>query len=387
MEKSNSLTYPLPLIDRQGFVVPGSLSHSKLSKYERCPFDYKLHYIDGARALRREEYFALGSGVHSYLEGAGLSKFVGEDMKGQHRNGRAYSKRYIEGYLARLQKDGATVDPDHMQEIKGLASEIDELGRRAWEYLQPEKWTIMQSEIDGKPLIEYSGSIDITRETAGSFREFVYAVDLVARDEHGHVWLIDYKTRQSAFTDHELEEASRQFALYQYALKAGGVLSDPIAGTITFQILDRLPEAPRVLKNGGLSRDKSQCCDWKTYKSFLIAAGKDPADYADMEAALSSKEFHRLTKNYRGDREVLAMWAAAMATARHIGKAHTEAALVTQQSRSYNPLVSTGGAFPPYFRGGHMGCKNCDKKPLCFENMRGGDAAFILSTQYTVNGK
>ncbi len=111
-------------------------------------------------------------------------------------------------------------------------------------------------------------------------------IDAVLRDkETGEIWIVDYKTR-TKFKDDEEELYNLQLSLYTKMLESR--LGCKIAGTMIWQVSNRLEESPRMLKSGTMSREKINC-SWDKYKKCLLEKGLDPADYFDMQRKLDLK--------------------------------------------------------------------------------------------------
>lgn len=373
MKKENTAlpTYPISPLTEENFANGGPLSFSKVGKYIRCPKKYELHYLEGLRPREREERFMLGSAVHAFLEGCARRKVLLDlaekrSMWEEFCSGIEYVNDYIDKHFDSL-GGVENVTGEYWDEVIALRAEACMIGARAWNFFKPHEWKI--AIIDGTPAIE----IELKLALPVFFEGFIGYADLIAEDKDGHLWLIDYKTRVSAFTDYQLEEASTQFALYQYVLNCMGY---PVEGTITFQCLDKLPEAPKVLKNGKISRAKNQNCDWETYKDFVIRAGLNVEDYLDMRQTLAGKEYFRLTKNYRQMNEVREVWGEFMKTAQRIYTEH-----VAKANETLN------NAFPMHLKGGRMGCIQCSFYDYCMESLRGGDTDFIIETRFTRKGK
>jgi hypothetical protein len=162
------------------------------------------------------------------------------------------------------------------------------------------RWKVL--EIGGAPLIEHKLGVD-----TASGVPFIAIIDLCAIDtETGLAWLIDWKVRDK-FTDEEAEQYNAQMCIYQHMLAMQGI---QVAGTCTWQIRNRVPAVPKMLKNGTALSRGAIATDWQTYRDAITSNGLNPHDYADMEAKL--KPFDRPVFTHRSAAMCEGVWSQTM---------------------------------------------------------------------------
>ena len=120
---------------------------------------------------------------------------------------------------------------------------------------------------------------------------YVGTIDRVAIDEHGRLWLIDYKSAKMFSTSHY--DTDPQVTAYCWA--ASVLYPDhEVAGFIYQQHLKELAKPPETLKSGKLSLNKSQRTTRQLYREGLInlygAIENAPPDYVTFLNELAASE-------------------------------------------------------------------------------------------------
>lgn len=110
-------------------------------------------------------------------------------------------------------------------------------------------------------------------------------VDLVLKRSDG-IWVIDHKSHKTRPSWNGLENDDQLTAYCYLFWRSTGIIP---RGVIYNALLKRLPEEPRRLKDGSLSRDKSQAVTYDTYLQQIEAIGDDPKKYTDMLTYLAQK--------------------------------------------------------------------------------------------------
>jgi len=98
-------------------------------------------------------------------------------------------------------------------------------------------------------------------------------------------YILEWKTRDRIMP-REFDEMQIQAPFYQYLVFTEYGLETQ--GWVTVQVARKFRKLPRILKNGTISRDKSQNTDWNTYSQFVLSMGEDPEDYSEMRDALKT---------------------------------------------------------------------------------------------------
>ena len=238
--------------------------------------------------------------------------------------------------------------------IKTLIDEVIEIASpltvRALGYLDLDRWETV--EYQGKPLVETKLVIPMP-----GWKGFVSIIDWVARDKKTNMtWTIDHKFRKQLQPD-EAEEFNLQAAIYQFVEKTCGIHT---IGSMTNQILMKLPSQPKQNKDGSMSRTKIST-DWPTYELALINAGLDVLNYLDMKDKLNV-EFLRQSYAYRNETEVNNIWHEIV------------------ESTSSEILLGR----VPIRNQTFMNCRSCWMKDYCMEELRGGDLDWLMKTQYKI---
>lgn len=146
----------------------------------------------------------------------------------------------------------------------------------------------------GEPLVECEFRIPLR---AGI--ELVGTFDRIVKDEYGLYWIEDYKTTAAIQTDKL--EFDIQAGIY--TLAAENVLGFGFEGVIWTQFAKRVPSVPAILKNGSVSKSKTQATTYEIYRRTLKEVyGEIPQEYipilnhfASLENA-EGNQFIRSTK-------------------------------------------------------------------------------------------
>lgn len=177
---------------------------------------------------------------------------------------------------------------------------------------------------------------------------------IVENRENGSVWLLEHKfPGQLRSEDSLLLDA--QIGIYQFAANKKGL---PVVGTIFDQALGKAPVQPARLKDGSFNRARVST-DWETYRSCLVEAGYNPADYAEMEAKLDV-EFYRRTLIYRPPVEQ---------------KIFAEELKRRIWAMNNKHIFRTESIF---------NCGACSYRELCIESLKGRDITDIVEHEFVV---
>lgn len=173
--------------------------------------------------------------------------------------------------------------------LPGDWEELDSMSKGMLNYYT--EWLKTRDEFqtywhDGVPQVEVQFQIPIPIDPeivkAAGYDEVRYqgTIDRVCVDEHGRLWLLDYKTAKQFNISHL--DLDSQITSYCWA---GSVLypGQDIAGFIYQQHKKNLPSIPKPLQSGRLSVAKNQSTTWRLYKMGLEALYGDVANCTAQE--------------------------------------------------------------------------------------------------------
>lgn len=121
--------------------------------------------------------------------------------------------------------------------------------------------------IDWK-FIEPLCSPDRFRRIRALYDEVIYSLtlDRVIVDEHGQLWIVEYKSAKAMQTAHFLNDPQ----VTTYVWGANTIYQEPVAGVIYQQHKKAVPNEPRLLQNGTFSVAQNQSVTHRSYRDALI---------------------------------------------------------------------------------------------------------------------
>ncbi|CAB4144031.1 PD-(D/E)XK nuclease superfamily [uncultured Caudovirales phage] len=189
--------------------------------------------------------------------------------------------------------DTGNADPVEMQELWDLCESVAKNYQKQWRDADSQ-FKVLATELQfAIPLTEtltYTGTID-----------------LVLEDKDGKVWFMDHKTTNNIESYEKRVDMDRQISRYWYALQQLGY---DVQGFIYNIILKDVPEAPAVLKNGTLSKNKSAKTTYQLYLDAIMDNHENADDYEEILQHLKAQEtengnrFFRRIKVYRLQAEI-----------------------------------------------------------------------------------
>lgn len=255
--------------------VKNTFRGSEITDFLRCPKRYNYGWIQNLEPKVQNQKLTLGSAVHKFLE----------LWYAEHR-----AMEAIDAMIQYIQ--------EHTQDMEQV--EIDELIELARgicvNYIQHYGidlgWTVLA--------VEKQFSITFNDGTV-----YNGMIDLIVEDDDGHIWFIDHKTTISIDSYDKNSDMDRQISRYWWALEQLGY---NIHGFIYNIILKDVPVAPKILKSGALSKDKSQKTTYDLYMKAIEDNNLKVSDYEDFLQQLKEypKEFFRRLEVVRTDSEKLA---------------------------------------------------------------------------------
>jgi hypothetical protein len=165
------------------------------------------------------------------------------------------------------------------QELPNDVADLVEMGKGMLNYYQ-DYWVKGRDElttlvVDGVPQVEVNFTVEVPFDVRGHFPDspfdrVVYAgtIDRVTVDEHGRIWLVDYKTAKQMKATH----FSNDSQVTSYCWAASRLYDRPVAGLIYWQFLKAIPKPPEPLVSGGISVAQNQRTTHRLYREALIKA-------------------------------------------------------------------------------------------------------------------
>lgn len=315
-------------------------SYSRMRTYRSCGYKYNFIYNMGYVPIVTEVAPTLGSAGHAGLAAGYLGQSIEGALEEWKSGFVSNHPMYILGDMDVVRVLGEMAD-----EVVQQASVIVP---RVLEELHLDEWELINYK--GVPLVEAKFAFPVSH-----WKGFTAVIDAVARHKPtNRVWVIDNKFRK-VLQSEEVEEMDTQLPIYQQGLWSLGIET---VGTMTNQVLSKVPAQPKVNKDGSMSRARISTT-WDVYRRALLENNLDPMDYLEMKDKLDV-EFFRQTYIYRNRQQVQAIWdEVVQETCREM----------------YNS--------PSHVRNlGSLGCRNCGIKDYCMEDLRGGDMEYILETMF-----
>lgn len=112
-------------------------------------------------------------------------------------------------------------------------------------------------------------------------------IDGLIRMPNGLLWILEHKTA-SNFGNLEWTAYDAQCTGYVWA--AGQLADSPVQGMVFNFLRKEVPQPPKVLANGMLSKDKRQLTTLELYKQALFEGHHNTAQYAEILAHLERRE-------------------------------------------------------------------------------------------------
>lgn len=191
--------------------------------------------------------------------------------------------------------------------------------------------------------------------------KLVGRVDGIVRTRDGAYWVLEHKTSSAGWS---AEERNRDFQTLAYLYLASRTIDEPLTGVIWNILIKRKPEKPRVLKNGQLSRDKSQPTTYDLYREAIRELGLREEDYADVLEYLRTVGFQTF---FQRD--------FVVRSTQELARFERYVQRILYELRSATP----DWAIPnPSWR-----CAYCEYASLCRAVEHGDDTSILLQTLYT----
>lgn len=196
------------------------------------------------------DHFWFGTGIH----------FALEDYHGY--NMYEFPERAFLAYVEATQAAGKR--PVDLKDLTDLGVSTLQYYSRYW---LRNRQSLNTYWVDGKPQVEVRFEIELP-PFQFTDKKVIYhgTIDRVAADEHGRLWVVEYKTAKQFQVYHF--DTDDQVTSYCWA--ASCIYNRPIAGVIYMQFKKKLPELPRILQNGKVSTNKAQGTTAIMYRQTLL---------------------------------------------------------------------------------------------------------------------
>jgi len=257
-----------------------ALSATDLEMLVACP--QKFHFFTEKRLVSKwmNDNFLLGQTVHWML----ANYYASVDPT-------TTTDEYISSVVDKAVSQGFFYT-GNMADLVTTCEEILEY-YMLWCRPQDEAWKILA--------VEAPFELDVT-----DTRKVHGVIDLLVQDQHtNEIWIVDHKTSGKGPDANNTVQYtfSMQANLYPWALNHDAVFGKkripflslgygPVSGIIYNVISKSPPSAPRMLKNGGLSKDKAQRTTAEWYLTEIERLGLDVRDYEEVLASLRERQYN-----------------------------------------------------------------------------------------------
>ena len=332
------------------------VSVSQLQSLMACPQRWSYQYIEKLHPRIERPYLTIGKLCHLGMEAAMKCRWAGSKQYHVIEGcGIAAIKAGWEGFMESV----PFLDEEIPVQQDLLDDALDVFCQSLREF-NPLRWDVVSVVKDGAyaPALELHFCLPCPG--VGGLQGYI---DAILRDlETGLTWCVDYKFRKSLAPDDD-EQFNIQNAVYMRACRLMGI---DVVGSITWQHLNTPAATPTILKSGKISRAKIKTT-WQRYSQFCMHNDQDPEDYRDeMEPKLSEIEWWRATKEYRNNATINRIW----------GRVIVPFAIDVADYKSGKKIVNSREMFP-------WNCKSCQFAELCQAELRGYDAEYIRSVNYS----
>lgn len=351
---------------------------SEVSDFLRCRYKWSESWINGLKPKKPQTALLFGTLFHKYMEGY-------------------YSGGTPEDGFNAMQKLLFETDTSSMDEV-----EINDMWNLLLDVTKNyvDHWKSEDSEL--KVIgTEVHFRIPLDEQIA-----FEGTIDLIYEDQDGNLWFADHKTTSSIEKYEKSAIMDRQISRYWWALQqlcagngeietklhdsgkvdigwmpvSSGLFKElhgkQVHGFIYNIIKKEIPEPPKVLKGGGLSKDKSQKTTYYLYMQALmqyVPTEKwfEYTEILDMLQEHKDRYFKRVPV-YRLQQEVDASIREFWATSLDLN----QVANMDDVSRTYAT-----------YRNIAQDCVWCAYQSICAAGIEGSDVEMIRNTLYTTEEK
>lgn len=356
-------TYDTPCLYYEDDMTPeGMVSVSQINTFLACRRRWEYSYVEDLRQRRERDYLTVGKLCHAGMEAAMRLRWdyamggEGTDLGRITQAGCIAINDMWEDYM-----EVTDFLDEELPEQRELLARALDVFSEALEEFDPLRWMPLTVVRDGEPIPALE--LHFVVPCAGSQGLHGY-IDAVMEDrETGQVWCVDYKFRRTLAADDD-ERFNLQNAVYMMACRQMGV---DVVGSMTWQHYNTPCSVPKFNRDGSISRVKIRCT-WPRFRRFVIDAGLDIADYAEMADKLADVEMCRTTREVRSDEMIDLVWDQV------VESASTEIGLIRE---SLSHTLCTPSMDP-------WTCRLCSFQSLCQAELRGYDVDYVREAEYTL---
>lgn len=243
-------------------------SQSQQRTLLRCPKRYEYHYVRRIRPQTDDNRFLFGRAVHKFLE-----VYYGMQIDNKYTKDEAFKHAYKAFHDYTQQH---FPDSDEAHEQAELAEGVIN------HYIQ---WALDNDNFNVL-------GVEIPFELPLGDTVFVGHFDAII-EINGKYWIMEHKTANQMTTRHTLWD--KQVTAYIMAAKEHGI---PVEGVIYNTLKKAVPEKPRVLKSGKLSKSLNQNITFNSYMEAIHDLGHDPSAYQDVLDKLETRENTFFSREY-----------------------------------------------------------------------------------------
>lgn len=359
------------------YIVRGS----EMQDFLRCRLRWKYAWVDGFRPKTVNGKLFFGTLFHKFAE-----------IFYNHLNAcevEVAKDCAVKTMLQLAQEtDTSGMEQVEYDELIDLVTKVADNYVSQWGHMDEDNWEVIATELNFMiPLtdtIGYEGTIDL----------------LVRNRLDGKLYPVDHKTTSSLEKYEKNSIMDRQISRYWWALQQlqkghgfikypdsdewfdvqkyceltgkQGVLQGEIGGFIYNIILKDYPVPPKVLKKGGLSKDKGQKTTYELYMKAIEENELNPDDYQDILEYLkeNGKEFFRRAEVYRNQDEINA--------------AIKEFYWTVKEMKGIREWLKDGATDEICYRNITSDCHwDCAYKDVCVAGFDGSNVDYLLNTLYT----
>ena len=347
------------------------LSTTERQEFKECrrKWDFSSYSRQALEPDRPALALWFGTGVHYVLE----KFYMDEQLNYGTPEASVFSitdcwNEWVDLEIAKVEKSQKGLWPEQIQELRDSVALGEKmlLGYINWAAKEdhhggvPFKQILFTEEEFAVPLKSEDGAYYRFKDANEQQWELwlVGRIDLIIQDTDNRIWVLDHKTSKDKL-DKELLTLDDQMTMYIWAIQQ--ILEVQIAGCLYNVLRKKIPSIPRVLKAGGLSKDKSIDTTYDVYLSTIYANDLDPADYQEILSHLSEKnsQFFERVAVKRNQHEIA--MAGRMVLMEGID-------MLNAPYIYPNPTWDCGW--------------KCDFKQLCLATNRNDDVAYLKTTLY-----
>lgn len=325
-------------------------SYSDLDSFAECARKYFYRVVQRLQRKRRDKNLVQGIAMHGAMMIGFLTmqRGFGEDPV-----------EAIEGYFGQLYEEWEKLTfTDDMVELEELLEESFFIVREYFDRHVDPTWEILHVEE------QFFATLDTGQVVS-------FTPDLVIRDRHGYVWIVDHKSTQGV-PQHGVPFADMQALMYFTGVKA---LYPETRGFIFNYLRKKLPSEPRLTK----TKKKETGMPWIASIKTLDTTYEILRDFVAEEAPwMADDEDVRQRLAELKDNDRFFYQDTIIVTE------EAEASLLKDVTWLLNQIqcATSTEEFPRTMRKGFQGCEGCEFLNICQSDLLGWNSELVLETEY-----